>query len=81
MKCVTINTSFNLLEVASKPTRNGIVHPMFHLAVIATAFTCIEAQPLLDKMDEFKIDEETRAEMISVVIEETPHCEGDAKAD
>ena len=59
----------------------GIVHPMFHLAVIATAFTCIEAQTLLDKMNEFKIEEETRAEMISVVIEETPHCEWDAKAD
>ena len=54
---------------------------MFHLAVIATAFTCIEAQTLLDKMDEFKIDEETRAEMISVVIEETSHCDWDAKAD
>ena len=54
---------------------------MFHLAVIATAFTCIEAQALLDKMQEFKIDEETRAEMISIVIEETPHCEWDAKAD
>ena len=54
---------------------------MFHLAVIATTFTCIEAQILLDKMNEFKIEEETRAEMISVVIEETPHCEGDANAD
>ena len=68
-------------RVASKPTRNGYVHPMFHLAVIATTFTCIEAQTLLDKMNEFKIEEETRAEMISVVIEETPHCEWDAKAD
>ena len=54
---------------------------MFHLAVIATTFTCIEAQTLLDKMNEFKIEEETRAEMISVVIEETPHCEWDANAD
>ena len=54
---------------------------MFHLAVIATTFTCIDAQLLLDKMNEFKIEEETRAEMISVVIEETPHCEWDANAD
>jgi len=53
---------------------------MFHLAVIATTFTCIEAQTLLDKMNEFKIEEETRTEMISVVMEETPHC-WDAKAD
>ena len=54
---------------------------MFHLAVIATTFTCIEAQTLLDKINEFKIGEETRAEMISVVIEETPHCEWDAQVD
>ena len=53
---------------------------MFHLAVIATTLSCIEAQTLLDKFDEFKIEEETRAEMISVVIEETPHC-WDANAD
>ena len=57
------------------------VHPnMFHLAVIATTFTCIDAQILIDKMNEFKIEEETRAEMISVVVEETPHC-WDAKDD
>ena len=55
--------------------------PMFHLAVIATTFSCIDAQILLDKMNEFKIEEETRAEMISVVIEETPHCEWDANVD
>ena len=54
---------------------------MFHLAVIATAFTCIDAQILIDKMSEYKIEEETRAEMISVVMGETPHCEWDAKAD
>ena len=54
---------------------------MFHLAVIATAFSCIEAQALIDKMQEFKIEEETLAEMISVVVIETPHCEWDAKAD
>tara|TARA_B100000427_G_scaffold244297_1_gene207283 strand:+ start:1773 stop:1934 length:162 start_codon:yes stop_codon:yes gene_type:complete len=53
---------------------------MFHLAAIAATFSCIDAQLLLDKMQEFKIEEETRAEMISVVVEETPHC-WDAKAD
>ena len=53
---------------------------MFHLAVIATTFSCVEAQSLLDKMNEYKIEEEARAEMISVVIEETPHC-WDANAD
>jgi len=54
---------------------------MFHLAVIATAFSCIEAQSLIDKMNEYKIEEETRAEMISVVMGETTHCEWDANAD
>jgi hypothetical protein len=54
---------------------------MFHLAVIATAFSCIDAQILIDKMSEYKIEDETRAEMISVVMGETPHCEWDAKAD
>ena len=54
---------------------------MFHLAVIATTFTCIEAQTLIDKMNEFKIEEELRAEMISVVLEETSHCEWDAQVD
>ena len=54
---------------------------MVHLAVIATAFTCIEAQILLDKINEFKIEEEIRAEMISVVLIETAHCEWDAQVD
>ena len=54
---------------------------MFHLAVIATTFTCIEAQSLIDKMNEFRIEEELRAEMISVVLEETSHCEWDAQVD
>ena len=54
---------------------------MFHLTVIATTLSCIDAQLLLDMMNEFKVAEETRAEMISVVIEETPHCEWDANAD
>ena len=54
---------------------------MYHLAVIATTLSCIDAQLLLDKMAEYKIEEETRAEMISVVLGETPHCEWDAKVD
>ena len=54
---------------------------MFHLAVIATTFSCIEAQSLIDKMKEFKIEEETRAEMIQIVQEETSQCDWDAKAD
>jgi len=53
---------------------------MIHLAVIATAFTCIEAQALLDKINEYKIEEEVRTEMIQVVKEGTVNC-WDAKAD
>ena len=53
---------------------------MFHLAVIASTLTCMDAQVLIDKFYEFNIEEETRAEMILVVIEETPEC-WDAKAD
>mgnify|MGYP003321943160 FL=1 len=54
---------------------------MFHLAVIASTLTCLEAQSLVDKMMEFRVEEETRAEMISIVLEETPHCEWDAQVD
>jgi len=53
---------------------------MFHLAVIASTLSCVDAQLLIDKMYEFNVEEETRAEMILVVIEETPEC-WDAKAD
>ena len=53
---------------------------MFHLAVIASTVSCVDAQLLIDKMYEFNVEEETRAEMILVVIEETPEC-WDAKAD
>ena len=81
MKCVIINTHVHPNRDASKPTRNGIVHPMFHLAVIASTLTCLEAQSLVDKMMEFRVEEETRAEMISIVLEETPHCEWDAQVD
>tara|TARA_B000000609_G_scaffold152410_1_gene139800 strand:- start:759 stop:923 length:165 start_codon:yes stop_codon:yes gene_type:complete len=54
---------------------------MFHLSVIAATLTCLDAQALLDKMQEFQIKDELRAEMISVVLEETSHCDWDAKAD
>ena len=53
---------------------------MFHLAAVATTLTCIEAQVLIDKIYEFKVEDSTQAEMILVVIEETPEC-WDANAD
>ena len=69
-------------EVASKPTRNGYVHPMIHLQsiLIAASLTCPEAYDLVDKMREYKVAEETRTEMIQIVKEETEGC-WDAKAD
>ena len=67
---------------ASKPTRNGYVHPntMFHLAVIASTLTCTESHQLVDAMQKYKIEDETRAEMIQIVKDETAHC-WDANAD
>tara|TARA_B100001094_G_scaffold270440_1_gene275285 strand:+ start:321 stop:443 length:123 start_codon:yes stop_codon:yes gene_type:complete len=34
----------------------------------------MDAELMIDKIYEFKIEEETRAEMILVVVEETPQC-------
>jgi len=54
---------------------------MFHLAVIASTFSCSDASVLIEKMRVYKIEEETRAEMIQIVKEETQGCDWDAKAD
>ncbi len=54
---------------------------MFHLAVIATTLTCSDAYALVDKMYEFKVEEETRTEMIQIVKQETTGCDWDANAD
>ena len=48
--------------------------------LIATSLTCSEAHDLVDKMSSYKVEEQTRAEMISIVKEETEGC-WDAKAD
>ena len=53
---------------------------MFHLAVIATTLTCPDAHALVDKMMEFKVEEEIRTEMIQIVKDETVEC-WDANAD
>ena len=53
---------------------------MFHLAVIATTLTCMESHALVEKFYEYKISDEVRAEMIQIVVEETPYC-WDAKDD
>jgi len=48
--------------------------------LIATSLTCTEAHTLVDKMRSYKVEDETKAEMISIVKEETDGC-WDAKAD
>ena len=53
---------------------------MFHLTVIATTLACPDAHALVDKMMEFRVEEETRTEMIQIVKEETVGC-WDANAD
>jgi len=55
---------------------------MFHLQsiLIAASLTCSEAYELVDKMREYKIEEETRTEMIQIVKEESKGC-WDAQVD
>tara|TARA_B100000287_G_scaffold183838_1_gene173872 strand:- start:600 stop:755 length:156 start_codon:yes stop_codon:yes gene_type:complete len=42
--------------------------------LIATSLTCSEATELIDKMRTYRVEEETRSEMIQIVKEETPGC-------
>ena len=55
---------------------------MFHLQsiLISASLTCPDAHALVNKMMEFRVDEETRTEMIQIVKEESNGC-WDAKAD
>ena len=80
---LVLTQSFNPFGVASKPTRNGYVHPMIHLQsiLIAASLTCSEATDLIDKMKSYRVEEEVRSEMIQIVKEETKGCNWDAKAD
>ena len=74
-----LTQSFNPYGVASKPTRNGYVHPMIPF-LIATSLTCSEAQSLVDKMQKYRVSDDVKSEMIQIVKEETEGC-WDAKAD
>jgi len=49
---------------------------MIHLQsiLIAASLTCPEAYSLVDKMSEYKVEEQVRAEMIQIVKEETEGC-------
>ena len=48
--------------------------------LIATSLTCSEAHELVDKMRAYKVEDQTKAEMISIVKDETTGC-WDANAD
>ena len=78
---LVLTQSFNPFGVASKPTRNGIVHPMIPF-IIATALTCSESEDLISKMQKYRISEEARSEMIQIVKDSAAgECDWDAKAD
>ena len=70
--CVSISTYVHPIRDASK-SRNGFVHPMIPV-LIATALSCSDAEALISKMRTYKVEEETRSEMIQIVKEETPGC-------
>ena len=55
---------------------------MIHLQsiLIAASLTCSEAHDLVDKMREYRIEEEVRSEMVQIVKDESEGC-WDAKAD
>lgn len=46
--------------------------------LIATSFTCADANVIIDKMSAYDVTDEVRAEMIQVIKEETEHCNWDA---
>jgi hypothetical protein len=49
--------------------------------LIATSLTCSETHDLVDKMRTYKVEEETRTEMIQIVKDEAEIGCWDAKAD
>jgi hypothetical protein len=42
--------------------------------LIATSLTCSEAYELVERMSAYKVEDQTKAEMISIVKEETEGC-------
>ena len=74
--CVSINTIVQPKRVASKPTRNGIVHPMDIL--LATLLTCEEAKSITDEVEPAAL----RTELVEVLKLSTEKgCNWDANAD
>tara|TARA_Y100001963_G_scaffold129396_1_gene184586 strand:- start:903 stop:1058 length:156 start_codon:yes stop_codon:yes gene_type:complete len=42
--------------------------------LLATSLTCSEAHELVEKMSTYNVEDQTKAEMISIVKEETEGC-------
>ncbi len=42
--------------------------------IIATSLTCSEAHELVDKMRTYRVEEQTKSEMIQIVKDETEGC-------
>ena len=42
--------------------------------LLATSLSCSEAQELVEKMRAYKVEDETKSEMIQIVKEETTGC-------
>ena len=50
--------------------------------LIATALSCSDAEALISKMRTYRVEEETRSEMIQIVKDSAAgECDWDAKAD
>jgi len=75
---------------ASKPTRNGFVHPMIHLIGLLLAFENISCEDISQKIEKARnypdMSPEAKAEVIELYSIHLPEalglvCEWDAKAD
>ena len=50
--------------------------------LIASAFTCEDANTLISKMQTYRVSEEVRSEMIQIVKDSAPgECDWDAQVD
>ena len=78
---LVLTQSFNPFGVASKPTRNGIVHPMIPF-LLASALTCSGANYLIEDVQKDKhLPQEEKADVIEIIKLNSEQGCWDAKAD
>ena len=71
---------------ASKPTRNGFVHPMIPI-LIATSFTCVDISEMVDRVRKnTTVDSDTKQEIVEIYRKHLTEaidleCNWDANAD